>query len=84
MLGPLLAGPSGAGVDWGMRDALPETAAVHAAVLRRLTPEQRLLAALELSDATRALALARLRERFPEYTQRQLVAEWLRQTFPAH
>jgi hypothetical protein len=49
-------------------------------VLRRMTPEQRLLKALELSEMTRQLFLHGLRKRFPDASPeefRQLVLKHL-------
>ena len=39
---------------------------VYIKVLRRMTPEQRLLKALELSDFSRALFIQGLKKRFPD------------------
>lgn len=50
-----------------MTDTLKERPnhAAYLEVLRRMTPEQRLTKAFELSEATRALFRQGLRERFP-------------------
>jgi hypothetical protein len=66
-----------------MRDTTPEAARVHAAVIRRRTPEQRLLAAVEFSDTCRDLALTRLSASHPDHSRRQLVVLWLSQAYPA-
>lgn len=67
-----------------MRDTSPEAARIHTAVLRGLDGLTRLNQALELSDTVRALALARLKSRYPELDQRQLVTMLLRQTLAPH
>jgi hypothetical protein len=41
-------------------------------VLRSMTPEQRLLRALELSEFTKALFLEGLRKRFPDKTAEEI------------
>jgi hypothetical protein len=41
-------------------------------VLRRMTPEQRLMKALELSETSRELTRAGLRERFPDATEEDI------------
>jgi hypothetical protein len=41
-------------------------------VLRRMTPEQRLMKALELSEMSRELTRAGLRERFPDATEEDI------------
>jgi len=43
-------------------------------VLRRMTPEQRLVAALELSEWTRALFAEGLRRRFPDLSEQDFQA----------
>ena len=48
-----------------MHDTSAEAAAVARAALRRRPPVQRMRDALELSEALRALALARLRRLYP-------------------
>jgi hypothetical protein len=67
-----------------MRDTSAEAARVQTAVLRGLDGATRLNQALELSDAVRALAFARLKSRYPELDHRQLVAKLLRQTLAPH
>jgi hypothetical protein len=46
-------------------------------VLRAMTPEQRLAKAIELSELSRALMRAGLRERHPEASERELHALYL-------
>jgi len=43
-------------------------------VLRRLTPEQRLLIAFELSENTRRIFAEGLRARFPDLSEQELAA----------
>jgi hypothetical protein len=50
------------------RDTSAEAAALQRSIHRRRTPEQRLLAALELSDFARELQIAGLRARNPGWT----------------
>ena len=50
---------------------------VQIEVLRRMTPEERLLKALELGDWTRQLFKQGLRERFPEASEEELQAIFL-------
>jgi hypothetical protein len=45
---------------------------LHLEALRRMTPEQRLRKAFELSDLTRRLFMHGLRERFPEASEAEL------------
>ena len=54
-----------------VRDTTPDAAAVRAAVLGRMTGEQRVELALELSETTRAIAREGIRSRHPEYDERQ-------------
>ena len=47
-------------------------------ILRSMTPEQRLLKAFELSEFSRQLFKAGLRERFPEKTEAELHSLFLK------
>lgn len=51
---------------------------MQADILRRMTGEQRLRIAMDLSDSLRAMSLARLRSEHPEWSHRQLMIELLR------
>ena len=53
-------------------------------VLRGMTPEQRLLKALELSDFTRALFRQGLRERFPRLNEAQFQELYLKRLEKCH
>lgn len=61
-----------------MRDTTPEATAVQEAILRRMTAEQRLRLALEMSDSMREVALSGLRSRRPELGERELWRELMR------
>jgi hypothetical protein len=52
--------------------------AIQLAVLRAMTPSQRLAIALELSDATRQTALDSIRARHPDYDERTAVRALVR------
>ena len=52
--------------------------------LRRLTPEQRLLKAFELTDLSRALFRAGLRRRFPEADEAELRRIYLERLEECH
>ena len=59
-------------------DTSPEAAAIQQEIFRRMTPEQRLRIALELSEEMRNIALSGLRSRQPELTEEELKREMLR------
>jgi hypothetical protein len=61
-----------------MRDTSPEAAAIQQAIFRRMTPEQRLHLALEMSESMRDIALAGLRSRRPELSEAELSRELIR------
>jgi hypothetical protein len=52
--------------------------------LRRLTPEQRLLKAFELTELSRELFRAGLRHRFPEATEQELQRIYLERMAECH
>ena len=56
-----------------MRDTSPAAERARLEAIRRLDPVQRVRQALAFSESMRQLALARLRERYPEKTQLELV-----------
>ena len=56
--------------DPHMRDTTLEAARVYYAALRRMRPEERLRLGLELSDSSRALLEAGVRQRHPQYDDR--------------
>jgi hypothetical protein len=53
-------------------DTSPKAEQVRLGILRAKAPEQRLLDALELSEAARELTKAGIRSRHPDYTPRQV------------
>jgi hypothetical protein len=59
-------------------DTSPEAAAIQAEIFRRMTTEQRLRLALEMSESMRNVALAGLRSRHPELTEQELSRELMR------
>jgi hypothetical protein len=56
-----------------MHDTPSEAAAIARAAVRRRAPAQRMLDALELSEALRSLAASRMRHLHPHYTPIALV-----------
>lgn len=64
-----------------MRDTSPEAAEIQASIHRRMTGEQRLRLAVEMSVAARELTLARLRAQHPDWSDRELKRELLRYAF---
>ena len=53
-------------------DTSPDAAWVQLEVYRRMSPEQRLLQALRLSDSVRATTAAGIRDRHPKYSEEQI------------
>jgi hypothetical protein len=53
-------------------------------VLRRMTPEQRLAKAIELSEMTRVAVLTGLRRRFPDATEAEIHARYLERLGQCH
>jgi hypothetical protein len=53
-------------------------------VLRKMTPEQRLLKAFELSDFARALFRQGLRDRFPDLSEEELHLLYLQRLSKCH
>ncbi|MDO8586320.1 MAG: hypothetical protein Q7T82_04710 [Armatimonadota bacterium] len=53
-------------------------------ILRRMTPEQRLLQAFEMSDFTRSLFLEGLRQRFPQLSEDELRNLYLQRLEKCH
>jgi Rv0078B-related antitoxin len=64
-----------------LSDTSPNAKRVQLEVLRGLSGEQRLLTALEMSDLTRELARAGIRDAHPEWTEAQVKRELLRLAF---
>ena len=66
-----------------MRDTSREAEKKQIEILRRLGPEGRLLAAIELSRTSRSLLLEGVKRRHPDYDERQIRLETIRLTLPA-
>lgn len=54
-----------------MNDTTPDAAAVQLAIYRRMAPAQRCAIAARMSTSARAITLAGIRSRHPEYDERQ-------------
>lgn len=67
-------------------DTHPDVAAMQREMLRRMTKEQRLKLALEMSNYSHACAIELIRSQHPEFNQRQVIRElvrrWYRITLP--
>ena len=59
-------------------DTSPEAAAIQDEIFRRMTPEQRVRLAIEMSESMRNVALAGLRSRRPDLNEAELLRELLR------
>jgi hypothetical protein len=59
-------------------DTTPRAAAIRLQLYRDAGPSRRVQVAVELSDAVRETALAGLRRRHPEYSERQVRDAFLR------
>jgi hypothetical protein len=64
-----------------MSDTSPEAAAIQATIHRRMTGEQRLALAVEMSEFARELATARLRQEHPDWSEWEIRRELLRYAF---
>ncbi len=62
-------------------DTTPKVAAFHLELYRQAGPARRAQIAVDLSDAVRATALAGIRRRHPEYSEREVAAEFLRMVY---
>jgi hypothetical protein len=62
-------------------DTSAEAAAVQQEIFRRMTPEQRFKAAVEMSDSMRDLALTGIRSRRPELTEEEALQELMRKMY---
>lgn len=61
-----------------LSDTSPEAAAIQDEIFRRMTPEQRVCIAIEMSESMRNVALAGLRSRRPELNEVELSRELMR------
>lgn len=64
-----------------MSDTSPEAAAIQDEIIRRMTGEQRILLAIEMSEFARELAASRLRQEHPDWTDWEIKRELLRYAF---
>jgi hypothetical protein len=64
-----------------LTDTNPDAVALQISIQRRLTGPERLCLALEMSDAARHLALARLKRDHPDWSDWELKRELLRYAF---
>jgi len=62
-------------------DTSPEAAAVQAEIIRRMTGEERLLLALEMSVAAKELTASRIRHDHPDWSEDEVRREVLRYAF---
>ncbi|HEX2077490.1 MAG TPA: hypothetical protein VHG08_07260 [Longimicrobium sp.] len=65
----------------GITDTSPEAERIRTETYRRMTGEERLLLALEMSEFARELAKSRLRAEHPDWTEWELKRELLRYAF---
>ncbi len=64
-----------------MSDTNPEIASIQEGILRRLTGEERLALALEMSLMMRDLSATRIRQEHPDWSPAQITRELLRYAF---
>ncbi len=64
-------------------DTSVEAEALQLEILRRMDGASRLRLAMDMSLTARALALAGLRQRHPDYSERDLMKALLRLAFPS-
>jgi hypothetical protein len=64
-----------------MNDTTPEAAAMQIAIHRRMTEEQRLLLACEMTDMMREATLSRLRAEHRDWSEWELKRELIRYSF---
>lgn len=65
----------------GISDTSPEAAEIQLEIFRRMTGEERLRRALELSDFAREVSLSRIRSEHPDWSDWEVKRELLRITF---
>jgi hypothetical protein len=64
------------------RDTSPKAYAAQLEAYRRMTPDESIQIAMELSDTVRGLALDRLRKAHPDWSDRQLYLQLVREIYP--
>lgn len=62
-------------------DTSPEIEAMQLEIRRRMTPEQRLQLAIEISETYRAFRKAGIRKQHPDWSERQVMIELFRLAF---
>jgi len=62
-------------------DTTPRAAAIHLELYRQAGPSRRVQIAVELSDAIRDTALAGIRRRHPEYSEREVERSFLQMVY---
>lgn len=62
-------------------DTSPEIEAMRLEILRRMTPAQRFMAGVEVSDLYREFRKAGIRLQHPDWTERQVMIELFRLAF---
>jgi hypothetical protein len=62
-------------------DTTPEIEAMQLQIRRRMTPEQRLLVAFEISDVCRAFRKAGIRREHADWSEREIMIELFRRAF---
>lgn len=65
----------------GISDTSAEAAEIQLEIFRRMTGEERLRRALELSDFFREVSLSRIRAEHPDWSEWEVKRELLRITF---
>ena len=63
------------------RDTTPEAAGIHLQLYRQAGPSRRAQIAVELSDAVREMALAGIRRRHPEFSEREVRLSFLQMVY---
>ncbi len=63
-------------------DTTPEAQRKHYELMRRLSPEQKLSMAFELTDAVRKLTLADLQHRFPNAAEDEIKRRFIARVLP--
>ena len=61
----------------GARDTKPHSAAIQIELYRKASPSQRAQVAVDLSEATRVTAVAGIRRRHPEYSERDVARAFI-------
>lgn len=65
-----------------MTDTRPEMQRKQTEILKAQTSEQRIMALSNLSDFMKQMALKRIQKKHPDYTDRQVMDEYIKMQFP--